>query len=88
MNTPDEPITTADVMQVLSLSGGGGYGFKVVTDRRVSKSGLTKGKSAGMVVADTLPELLRHVANFAEQNGGTLESVAEGLRELQLEGSE
>lgn len=66
-----EAVTTAEVMQALSLATGQWvWTFAVITDRRHGTRGLTKGTTVGRVVADTLPKLLRDVATFAEQATG------------------
>lgn len=79
-----ETITTAEVVNVLSLSGSGVhlYGFTVQTDRKILESGkLSKGRKLGAIVGNSLPSLLRDVANLIEQNEGTWEGLVKVLDE-------
>lgn len=63
--------TTAEVGEAVSFGTGKGVvTLTIWTERRMAaRGGLTKGRNAGMLVADTVPELLRLTANLFEQEG-------------------
>lgn len=70
----DVATTTAEIMPMLSLSRGSIFGLTIYTDRKpLARGGLGKGKKAGTIVADTLPELLRRTADLIELEGSLLD---------------
>lgn len=74
-------FTTAEVEEVVPMGGPARWALRVVTDRELATRGLTKGKAAPLLVADSLPELFRNAATIAEQGDGTLDCIAAALRE-------
>ena len=75
-----EAITTAEVTTAFSFSKGQMFGFTVYTDRKILVSGnLSKGRKLGMIVNQTLPGLLRDMAQLCEEQGGTFEGLVRVL---------
>ena len=78
--TTTDTTTTAEIMPMISLSVGKVFGFTIYVDRsHLAGGGLGKGKKSGTIVKDTLPELLRDVARLLDENGGSLEDLADLL---------
>lgn len=69
----DQTYTTAEIGEGFSFSNGGSKvaTLTVFTDRKMAaRGGLTKGKKAGTLIADDVPELLRMTAKLFEQEDG------------------
>lgn len=77
--------TTAEITEALNLRTGQKiWMFTIWTDRKESaRGGLTKGKKAGSLVGDSVPQLLRSVASLVEQEG-SLEAVADRIKKARL----
>lgn len=66
-----ETWTTAEIAEAFGMDGKVYASLSIYTGRRFgARGGLTKGRKAGMLVADSVPELLQLVARLYEQDGG------------------
>ncbi len=74
--------TTAEISKGLVLSSGTVWLLSVERDRKpLARGGLGKGQKGGALVADSLVELLRMVADYMEQEDiEDLDSLSDALR--------